>query len=301
MTLPRRILPNISWFITRRCAQRCFFLLPTPFVKQVFEYALARTARESGILLHGWLVMSDHYHLVLTDPHGRLPEFQKQLNSLIARILNHHYERSESFWSPGSYNAVELLTEDAVLDKLVYTLSNPVSAGLVREARQWSGSSSVDLPLGLGLQIERPAFLRDGEPVETLRATPPLWHANAGFEPFEVALHELLRARENEVRADFACSSRGFLGMHAVMARAWTSTASSPEPRGLLRPRFAALNCEILQAAIADWKIWLASYRQAWEAFCGKARDVVFPAGTYSMRVLYAVEVADGPDPPRPS
>jgi putative transposase len=298
MTLPRRILRSTSWFITRRCAQRCFLLLPSPFVKQVFEYALARAANAHGILLHGWCVLSDHYHIVLTDPQGRLPEFQKQLNSLIARVLNHYYERSESFWSPGSYNAVELLTHEALFAKLVYTLANPVSAGLVSEAKRWSGSSSIDLSCGLVRRIKRPTFLRDGEPFESLEIAPPPWQHDSCVEAFEPAIHESLRARELEVQADFASTRRGFLGMPAVLSRTWTSKASTPEPRGTLCPRFAALNDDVLQTAIAEWKAWLASYRHAWNAFRDRLRDALFPVGTYAMRVLFAVRVADSPIPP---
>lgn len=288
MTLPRPVHPNTSYLITRRCDERRFFLLPTPFVKQVFEYVLARSANHTGVLVHAWLVMSNHYHLVVTDPEGRLPEFERRMNSLIARILNRHWGHRESFWGPGSYNRVEPLTETALLEKMVYTLANPVLEGLVQRVSQWEGASSNDLQFGQVRRIDRPDFLRGGKPVETLLLSPPPLPGSSA-EAIQSQLHELVSEQE---RMKIAEKGGHFMGMKKVLAQSWKSAPTTQEPWGRLRPRFATRDPEVMARAIAEWKTWIVAYRRALNSFREKVRDVVFPAGTYLMRICYQVEVA---------
>jgi putative transposase len=291
VTLPRPVPANRTWFITRRCSQRLFLLLPQPAIKQAFEYCLARAANENGILLHAWMVMSDHYHLVLTDPLGRLPAFEQQLNSLVARILNAHWGRRGGFWEIGSYDRVEPLTDAAVLDKIVYTLANPVSAGLVARAWRWDGASSVNLEFGQNRRVSRPGFLRDGEPIETLSLIAPGSDVRSIAE-LSVDVRERLHAREREVGEDFAKRKRRFLGMASALALPWQTTPASKEAARTLRPRFATRDRDVMIRAIAAWKDWLEGYRQAWISLRAGVRDVVFPYGTYMLRVRYGIAVA---------
>jgi putative transposase len=293
VTLPRPVPANRTWFITRRCSQRFFLLLPLPVVKQAFEYCLARAANENGVLLHSWTVMSNHYHLVLTDPLGRLPAFEQQLNSLVARILNHHWQRRGGFWEIGSYDRVEPLTNDAIVENIVYTLANPVTAGVVARARRWDGASSVALEFGQSRRVSRPDFLRDGELIETLHLVAPPSDIRSTAE-LNLYVRERLHAREREVADDFAGQGRRFLGMASALALPWTTTPNSTEPARTLRPRFATRDGAIMLQAIASWKAWIEQYRQAWTTLRAGVRDVVFPSGTYMLRVRYGIAVADG-------
>jgi len=292
VTLPRPVPANRTWFITRRCSQQLFLLLPRPAVKQAFEYCLARAANETGVLLHAWMAMSDHYHLVLTDPLGKLPAFEQMLNSLVARILNAHWSRCGGFWEIGSYNRVEPLTEDSVLEKIVYTLANPVSAGLVPRAWRWEGASSVALEFGQSRRVARPSFLRGGLPVETLRLVAPPSSVQA-ITDLNTLIREGLRTREREVGEDFAAQGKRFLGMATALALPWnTKPASTTAPR-TFRPRFASRDRAKMIQAIEEWKTWIASYREAWLAFRDGVRDVLFPAGTYMLRVRYGISVSN--------
>ena len=75
MSKPRRVLPGSTYLITRRCLGRQFLLRPSRDVNQVFLFCLAHSARMCGIEVHAFCVLSNHYHLVVTDPLARLPEF----------------------------------------------------------------------------------------------------------------------------------------------------------------------------------------------------------------------------------
>ena len=70
MTEPRPYLPGETYLVTRRCTQRQFLLLPSEIVAQVFMYCLAVAAALSGVEVHGFAVLSNHYHLLVSDTPG---------------------------------------------------------------------------------------------------------------------------------------------------------------------------------------------------------------------------------------
>ena len=105
MTAPRRILRGATYLVTRRCSERRFFLRPSASTTAIFQYVLAVAALRYNVLIHAYCVMSNHYHLVVTDPDAQLPEFSRYLDSLVARAVNASLGRWEAFWAPGSYSA----------------------------------------------------------------------------------------------------------------------------------------------------------------------------------------------------
>ena len=83
--------------------------------------------------------MSNHWHGLVTDPHGRIPEFCRDVHSLAARALNAHLGRSEPLWCAQRLILVDLFDGPGVSAKLVFLASYPVEAAMV--------SLSVVLPL----------------------------------------------------------------------------------------------------------------------------------------------------------
>ena len=143
MSAPRPVFPGQTYLLTRRCFGRSFFLRPSPRINQIFKFCLAVAAVRTGVLLHAYGVLSNHYHLVATDPLGKLPEFMHWLNEYVAKCVNAELGRWESFWAPGSYSAVGLTDPEDVMDKLVYLFANPVEAVLVRTLEDWPGARSL--------------------------------------------------------------------------------------------------------------------------------------------------------------
>ena len=84
MSLPRQILPGTTYLLTRRCTQRQFLLRPSAVINQVFLCFLARAAELTGVQIHAFGVLSNHDHLVVTDPERRLASFMHWLNHKVA-------------------------------------------------------------------------------------------------------------------------------------------------------------------------------------------------------------------------
>jgi REP element-mobilizing transposase RayT len=291
MTAPRQVLPGTTYLVSNRCSERRFFLRPTKLASDVFRYLLAVAAQRYGIRLHAYCVMSNHYHLVLTDPHARLPAFQQFLDGLAGRAINPLLGREESFWGPDSYSAVELAGPEAILDKTTYTLANPVAAGLVRRARRWPGLWSSPGSIGApGSLVKRPNHFFDPDGTMPASVTLTLTTPSGFFSAasFRDQLTSALSAAEDE-----AASKVGtFLGVARVLKQRWTSRATSPEPLGQLKPRVAGRNKWKRIERLARLASFLVDYRAALQDWRAGLRDALFPAGTYLMRLACGVSCA---------
>jgi REP-associated tyrosine transposase len=295
MTAPRNVLPGTTYLVTRRCAQREFLLRPSDVTNSIFLYVLANAAKRFGVEVHAFCVMSNHFHLVVTDPAARLPAFGQYLDSLVARAVNASLGRWESFWAPSSYSAVELTGPEDVLDKVAYVLANPVTAGLVPRGCEWPGLwSAPDVIGGSPLVATRPAifFRPDGgmpSAAELVVTAPP------GFdspEVFRERLVDALAARESSASAAAGAPQRRFLGIAAVLAQSPSARATDPEPRRALSPRIAARDRWKRIEALTRLRGFLDRYRAAWTARRAGDLAALFPPGTYLLRIAHNVPCA---------
>jgi putative transposase len=294
MTAPRQVLPGRSYLITRRCSQRQYLLRPSPETSRVFGFLLAVAARRYGVEIHAYCVMSNHVHLVLSDPEARLPAFSQFLASLVARAMNRALGRSESFWGPSSYSAVALERPLDVLDKIAYVLANPVAAGLVQHGREWPGLWSGPEKIGrASMEFDRPDRFFRARGAKSLPAkaflalTPPDGFDSA--EAFRRALLLALAQREKAAALALARDGRGFAGAQGVTTR---SALGSPEPARIrrgLNPQVACRDLARRIEALGRLVKFRRDYRRAFQAWRDGLLDVLFPAGTYLMRVSHGV------------
>ncbi|WP_176069060.1 transposase [Anaeromyxobacter diazotrophicus] len=294
MTAPRQVLPGTTYLITRRCAQRQFLLRPSKITNAIFLYVLAVAAGRFGMNIHAYCVLSNHFHLILTDPGARLPAFEQYLDSLVARAINASLGRWEAFWAPSSYSAVALGSPADVVDKTAYVLANPVAAGLVRRGRDWPGLwSAPELVGGQPLTVRRPqTFFRENgsmpESVELTLTAPPGFDSPADFR--ERVAAALGRAEA----AAGACESSGVrvVGAERVLAQEVRRRAVQREPRRTLNPRVAARDRWKRIEALQRLRGFLERYRAAWRARRAGDFAALFPPGTYLLRVAHGAPCA---------
>jgi REP element-mobilizing transposase RayT len=297
MTAPRQILEGTSYLVTRRCSERRLLLRPSKATTCMFAYILAVSAKRYGIRLHAWCVLSNHYHLVLTDPRANLPAFSQYLDSLVARAINATHGRWESFWAPNSYSAVVLETPDDVISKTAYVLANPVAAGLVEHGREWPGLWSAPEQIGgAPVSVERPkVFFRPNGPMP--RFAPLRLHRPVGFESaadFDTQIAEALGALEAQAAERLAAEGRSFLGADWIRAQTATGRPAPGEPRRKLRPRLACRDKWKRVEALARLGTFAQAYREALARWRRGLRDTLFPAGTYQLRLTHCVCCATG-------
>ncbi len=297
MTTPRQVLPGSTYLITRRCTQRQFWLRPSKLANQIFAYCVAHAAELTGVQVHAVCVMSNHWHAVVTDPSARLPEFLHWVHKYVAKCINAAYGRWENLWASEPPSAVRLEGDDDVLQKVAYTLANPVISGLVESGKRWPGLCSTPSDLAGGtLHVMRPAvFFRACGTMPksaTLRIVRPPIYLSRPDDELVNLVKRVVADKEAGVRAAFARAGRAFLGVRAIRSQRLSDRPRGKEPRRKLNPRIASRDKWRRIEALRRVRGFLTEYRQAYERWKCGVRDVVFPHGSYAMRVHQGVVVA---------
>ena len=288
MSLPRQILPDSMYLVTRRCTQRQFLLRPSATNTTIFMYCLALAAEKTGVLVHAVCVLSNHYHATVTDPLGRVPDFMQHLHKYVSKCVNASYGRWENLWSAEQPSLVRCEEDDDVLRRMVYTLTNPIEAYLVDCGRHWPGVRMAPEDLLNGpIACPRPNvfFSKEGNTPEVayLKLTRPDIYPHLSDEEFVQLLSGAVEAREEELRAEAKRKHIRFLGARKVLAQRPTDSPSTIPPRRNLSPRIAAANKWRRIEAIRRLKSFAAEYRLAWLEWKRGLRDILFPPGTYAL------------------
>ncbi len=285
MTAPRLVTPGQTYLLTRRCSERRFFLRPDRRTSGIFLYCLAEAAERFGLRVVAWLAMSNHYHAVVEDPRGVLPDFLCHFHKLSARALNARWGRWENLWAAEPACAVRLVEPADVLDKVVYALANPVADQLVEQAIDWPGASSFAALDGRQLELERPRgfFRPDGvmpERVALSAVAPSNWPG--GHAAWAAAVRESVRAAEDRARSARALSGARVVGRRAIRDASHRDRPSTAEPRRNLRPHLACANIPRRVAELGALRAFRIAYHRARERFVA-GLAALFPPGTWKM------------------
>lgn len=294
MSLPRAILPGKTYLLTRRCTQRQFLLRPDKKTNQAYLYCLGEAAQRYGIEVLAFDAMSNHDHVVIRDPHGRLPEFARQFHQVLAKVLNVRWSRWENLWSSEPPTYTELIDPGDVFDACVYTLLNPSAAGLVDHIGDWPGASSFPLHHGAELTVERPSFFfrKNGTMPKnvTLRLGAPPRGEDAAV--WNARLLKAVAHGERQARDARAAAGKRIVGRKAVRAASPFDTPKTSTPRRKLRPMVACKNQWRRIRALGALTSFRAAYRAAWARLMDGHRDIVFPRGTYALARLGIIRCA---------
>ena len=294
VTLPRQILPGGIYLITRRCTQRQFLLRPSPVTNQNVEYCLGLAAEGAGVVLHGVCFMSNHWHGVVSDPEGRVPEFLEIFHRLLAKVQNASLGRWENLWSSDKTSLVQLVSESDVLEKLAYTMANPVVAGLVKSPTEWPGV--ILNRFGDSREVAMPGVYFDEEgdlpEVVTLRIERPAIFPRLSDLELQRELGQQVAKRVKRARDDMAQRGLAFLGRDAVLRQSFSAVPKAPAPRRNPSPRVAAKSTPARVDAIRRMVAFVREYRAIWQDWRQGNRAAVFPYGTYALRIYARVACA---------
>jgi putative transposase len=305
------------FYVTVRAVNRSFRFVPKRHVREAIDYALSvvleRYRSEGKLSLHEFEFMSNHYHLLGTDSVGCLPDFIRDLNSLLSRELN--AIRGIKGTNVEEYNLVHVVSAERIVEHAVYTLANPVRAFLVEKARHWKGTSSLAMEYGVPVVVEkpriglwagklahadRPASRRSKRakyagrsklPATSLLVIdrPPIMLHLSDAE-LRAEIREQLARREREIAAERTKRGIRVLGWAKVVARHFLSIPGRTEELFSRTPHFSASTSWERAAMAALLRKFRELYRAALELFISEKRvDAPFPEGTWLMRRRYGV------------
>ena len=138
--LPRFAVPGYPHHVIQRGIDR------QPIFRDAADYTvmqafLAEQARESGVALHAYVLMPNHFHLLVTPTQeGALARLMQGVGRRYVRHFNTQAQRSGTLWE-GRYRCALLQSEAYLLACMAYLDLNPVRAGLAESPADYPWSS----------------------------------------------------------------------------------------------------------------------------------------------------------------
>ena len=140
MGRPLRIeYPGAVYHITSRGNERkTIFVSDEDRIK--FLHILEDYHERYGILLHSYVLMDNHYHLILETPKGNLLKVMHGINSRYTGYFNRTYRRAGHLFQ-GRYKGILIDKDNYLIELSRYVHLNPVRAKAVDRPEKWRWSS----------------------------------------------------------------------------------------------------------------------------------------------------------------
>ena len=140
MARPLRIeFPDALYHVTSRGNERRP-IFNDDVDRRMFLTILGRTVKRFGWSLTAWVLMTNHFHLVIQTPEANLSRGMHWLNSVYAGWFNHRYNRSGHLFQ-GRFHSFLVEKETHLRELLRYVVLNPVRAKLVARPEDYRWSS----------------------------------------------------------------------------------------------------------------------------------------------------------------
>lgn len=207
-------------------------LSPDEFVELFAEGCLAKAARRFGVHIIVFIVMGNHFHLIVQTPlanlHAFMRYFQRELSTRINRLRGVEHSNF-----PVRYTDEEIGSAEDFAALAAEILCNPVRARLVREAADWPGISSLEMHRdgqtdrtvrhatrsqaaamrehGLTPELERSL-----EEIELKLSAPPFW-ADLDEEQVQQRIAELANVEETRLQDEIDRNNERTRGRHRIL------------------------------------------------------------------------------------
>jgi putative transposase len=259
---------------------------PDRETNNAFVYCLALAARKGEVDIVCVGTTSNHYHAVVVDGYGRLPEFLEHFHKLFAKHQNCLRGRWEAFWASEQTSVVELVGAEDVLAKMAYAIANPCSSHLVERVHHWPGVESLSaIVQNLPLVASKPTRFFDQENADLPDVVQLFFRRAPGFEHLSHADYADLVRAQVERAVDNAGAERreqgiSLVGRKAVLRQPWSQSPTSHDTRRGLSPRVACMNKWARIEALQRNQTFIDLYRAA-RADHLAGQDAIFPPGSW--------------------
>lgn len=140
MARPLRLdFEGALWHVTARGNERKE-IVRDDVDREAFVRILATVIKRYGWILHGWVVMPNHYHLIVETPRPTLSAGMRHLGAVYTQAFNRRWKRCGHLFQ-GRFFSLHVQRESHLLELLRYTALNPVRAGLVKVPGAWPWGS----------------------------------------------------------------------------------------------------------------------------------------------------------------
>ena len=160
--MPRRLRINIAGYyhiINRGVEKRKVFLEKAD--KDKFLEILCSEFLKYDVILHSYVLMDNHYHLLIQTNKDNLSDVMREINSKYAKYFNKKYERVGHLWQD-RFKSWYITNEQYLWTLFRYIEYNPIKANLVKRYGEWYRSFIYDYINKKILKCEKKSiFLRE--------------------------------------------------------------------------------------------------------------------------------------------
>ena len=139
---------------------------------EFFRTCLAHAARDQGVAIHAYVLMTNHVHLLVTPSCvTSVPKMMQSLGRIYVQYFNSTYRRTGTLWE-GRYKAAIVDEENYLLTCMRYIELNPVRARMVTSPGEFAWSSFRANACGTpdNLVVVHPIYRRLGHSREDCQA-----------------------------------------------------------------------------------------------------------------------------------
>jgi REP element-mobilizing transposase RayT len=301
------------YHVTNRTIRGECRLTPDEVVNLFAEGCLAEAARKYGVRIITFIVMGNHFHLLVQVPRANLDRFMGYFQRELSHRINaYRGETGTNF--PKRYRYEEIGSPEDFEDEIARILCNPIRARLVGEADQWPGTSSLQMHrAGTTRRTVRhasrphaeamaqsgltPAIERAMNPVELKLSPPPFW-PELDEKELQARIAALVDAEEARLRAEIKANNERVVGPSRIKKQSHDYRPDQVHWRAYRRiiskdPEYAA--------AYHDW--YRKNRRTYWKAARRWREDGTwgdYPPGTFPPGWLRCLPPSGDAGPPLP-
>ena len=138
--LPRLTLPGYPHHVIQRGNNRQAIFEKTADYQRLLDL-LDDNARQFDVAIHAYVLMSNHFHLLVTPQSSDgLPQMMQAVGRRYVRYFNDSQQRTGTLWE-GRYRSTLIQTDRYLLACMAYIDLNPVRAGMLAQAADYPWSS----------------------------------------------------------------------------------------------------------------------------------------------------------------
>lgn len=140
--------------LSARCINKEWFNLPMDTVWQIYCEELSQVSKDKKLLIHSFLLMSNHFHLIASTPEENISQCMHQLMTRSSRRLTQAGNRINQSYSGRHYKCI-LHRHSHFLNAYKYNYRNPVAANICHRVEEYPystlsgilGIKKVEIPI----------------------------------------------------------------------------------------------------------------------------------------------------------
>lgn len=290
-------IENAEWtyLITTRTAGSKLWLINNPALEKAILGCLAKYQERYNVIIYGFIIMGNHYHLLAKFPQMNRAIFMRDFNSSVARIVGRMVKQHgrRSLWAR-RYSWQVLLEEEDIRHWFFYLSLNPVSSGITSSINQYPSYNSFQDAIHLrkkkyrwvdwSAYIIRKSYDQLARPTDFEREYELTFSPIPGeYKVYAEQLSTELLVREENLREVRKINGQGFLGIRKILTQSpgISPRSSKTSTRTSYRPLILTLSVETKRKFLEVYFAIVDLFKESSIKFRTSCFPVIFPEGTY--------------------